>query len=228
METALRPCSLLVPSCFPSIPAHDRIHNKKHPKWSHSFDDALTNVLLGTIDTTGEYNINYLILDIIREYHTFHQVWEKIQNRLTNESTAISYQLALIAQLGDIKMFNSDASKLIQEIKLIRTQSGLLGKPFAENTLFSALQKCMICHPVYKETVAIIHQISFNALAIALSNCQSTMENTPAQKVDPRQANARAAGSNDKEEPTSENKSNYGTNTKTGSRPRRIRCWVCK
>ncbi|SOV01713.1 uncharacterized protein UDID_18186 [Ustilago sp. UG-2017a] len=24
METALRPCSLLVPSCFPSIPAHDR------------------------------------------------------------------------------------------------------------------------------------------------------------------------------------------------------------
>ncbi|SOV03194.1 uncharacterized protein UDID_18348 [Ustilago sp. UG-2017a] len=25
METALRPCSLLVPSCFPSIPAHDRL-----------------------------------------------------------------------------------------------------------------------------------------------------------------------------------------------------------
>ncbi|SOV04182.1 uncharacterized protein UDID_17023 [Ustilago sp. UG-2017a] len=26
METALRPCSLLVPSCFPSIPAHDTLH----------------------------------------------------------------------------------------------------------------------------------------------------------------------------------------------------------
>ncbi|SOV06061.1 uncharacterized protein UDID_19260 [Ustilago sp. UG-2017a] len=25
METALRPCSLLVPSCFPSIPAHDKL-----------------------------------------------------------------------------------------------------------------------------------------------------------------------------------------------------------
>ncbi|SPC61126.1 uncharacterized protein UHOD_11242 [Ustilago sp. UG-2017b] len=66
------------------------IYNKKHPKWSRSFDDALTNALRGTINTTGEYNINYLILDIIREYHTFHQVWEKIQNGLTNESTAAS------------------------------------------------------------------------------------------------------------------------------------------
>ncbi|SOV06192.1 uncharacterized protein UDID_19432 [Ustilago sp. UG-2017a] len=124
------------------------IHNKKHPKWSCSFDDALTNALHGTINTTGEYNVNYLILDIIREYHTFHQ------------------------------MFNSDAGKLIQEIRLIRTKSGLLGKPFADDILFSALQKCTIRHPVYKETVATIHQISFNALAIALSNRQSAMENT--------------------------------------------------
>ncbi|SYW86286.1 uncharacterized protein UBRO2_06006 [Ustilago bromivora] len=173
-----------------------------------------------------EYNNNYLILDIIREYHTFHQVWEKIQNGLTNESTAVSHQLALIAQLGDIKMFNSDAGKLIQEIRLIWTESGLLGKPFADDILFSALQKCMICHPVYKETVTTIHQISFDALAIALSNRQSTVENTPAQKVDPRQANARATGSNDREEPTSEDEPN--DDTKTGSRSRRIQCWICK
>ncbi|KAJ1025725.1 hypothetical protein NDA18_004062 [Ustilago nuda] len=84
-------------------------YDKKHPKWKQSFDDALTNTVRGTIDTTGEYNVNYLLLDIIREHHTFSQVWKKIENGLTNEATATSHQIALIAQLGELRMFNSDA-----------------------------------------------------------------------------------------------------------------------
>lgn len=35
METALRPCSLLVPSCFPSIPAHDRVLKQEHEERWH-------------------------------------------------------------------------------------------------------------------------------------------------------------------------------------------------
>ncbi|SOV05388.1 uncharacterized protein UDID_18403 [Ustilago sp. UG-2017a] len=151
-------------------------YDKKHPKWSHSLDDALINALRGTIDTTGEYNVNYLILDVIKEYLTFNQVWRKIENSLTNEATKTSHRLALILQLNDTKMFHLDARKLIQEIRSIQTESSLLGKPFADDTLFSALQKCMIRHPVYKETVATVHQIDFNTLATTLSIGQTAVE----------------------------------------------------
>ena len=88
-------------------------YDKKHPKWSHSLDDALTNTLHGTIDTTREHNVNYLVLDVFKEYLTFHQVWRKIENSLTNEATKISHRLALISQLSAIKMFHSNARKLI-------------------------------------------------------------------------------------------------------------------
>ncbi|KAJ1042205.1 hypothetical protein NDA10_000278 [Ustilago hordei] len=154
-------------------------YDKKHPKWSRSLDDALINALRGTIDTTGEHNINYLVLDVIKEYLTFNQVWRKIENGLTNEATKTSHRLALISQLNDAKMFHSDARKLIQEIRSIQTESSLLGKPFADDTLFSALQKCTIRHPVYKETVATVHQIDFNALATALSIRQTAVESVP-------------------------------------------------
>ena len=64
--------------------------DKKHPKWNQTFDGALTNALHNTIDTTREFNINYLILDIIREHHMFHNVWKKIENGLTNEVSGVS------------------------------------------------------------------------------------------------------------------------------------------
>ncbi|SOV06018.1 uncharacterized protein UDID_19253 [Ustilago sp. UG-2017a] len=160
-------------------------YDKKHPKWSRSLDDALINALRGTIDTTGEYNVNYLVLDVIKEYLTFNQVWRKIENGLTNEATKMSHRLALISQLNDTKMFHLDARKLIQEIQSIQTESSLLGKPFADDTLFSALQKCTIQHPVYKETVATVHQIDFNTLATTLSIQQAAVESVPAQKIDP-------------------------------------------
>ncbi|KAJ1041486.1 hypothetical protein NDA10_002968 [Ustilago hordei] len=135
--------------------------------------------------------------DVIKEYLTFNQVWRKIENSLTNEATKMSHRLALISQLNDIKMFHLDARKLIQEIQSIQTESSLLGKPFANDTLFSALQKCTIWHPVYKETVATVHQINFNTLTTALSIQQTTVESIPAQKIDPRQASARTAGNDD-------------------------------
>ena len=95
--------------CIPHTMKHlDGAYDKKHPKWNCTFDDALTNALCSTIDTTGEHNINYLIPDIIREHHTFHHVWKKIENGLTNEATAISHHIALIAQLGELRMHNSD------------------------------------------------------------------------------------------------------------------------
>ncbi|SOV04489.1 uncharacterized protein UDID_17101 [Ustilago sp. UG-2017a] len=131
------------------------------------------------------------------EYLTFNQVWRKIENGLTNEATKTSHRLALISQLNDTKMFHLDARKLIQEIRSIQTESSLLSKPFANDTLFSALQKCTIWHPVYKETVATVHQIDFNTLATALSIRQTTVESVPAQKIDPRQASARTAGNDD-------------------------------
>ncbi|KAJ1604134.1 hypothetical protein NDA14_002231 [Ustilago hordei] len=153
-------------------------YNKKHPKWSHSLDDALINALHGTIDTTREYNVNYLILDVIKEYLTFNQVWRKIKNSLTNEATKTSHRLALISQLNDTKMFHLDARKLIQEIQSIQTESSLLGKPFANDTLFSALQKCTIRHPVYKETVAVRGlapetQVSLSRYSVTIKLCDS-------------------------------------------------------
>ncbi|KAJ1576884.1 hypothetical protein NDA15_002307 [Ustilago hordei] len=152
-------------------------YDKKHPKWNQMLDDALTNALHGTSDTTGKYNVNYLILGIIREYHTFYQVWKKIEN-------------------GDVKMFNSNAQKLIQEIRSIQMESSHLGKPFANNTLFLSLQKCTIHHPMYKETVTTINQLNFNALATALTTCQSAIKSNPTLKIDPCQASARIAGNN--------------------------------
>ncbi|SYW75210.1 uncharacterized protein UHO2_03604 [Ustilago hordei] len=179
-------------------------YDKKHPKWSRSLDDALINALHGTIDTTGEHNVNYLVLDVIKEYLTFNQVWRKIENGLTNEATKTSHRLALILQLNDTKMFHSDARKLIQEIQSIQTESSLLGKPFADDTLFSALQKCMIWYPVYKEMVTTIHQIDFNTLATALSIWQTAVKSIPMQKIDPQQASARTAGNDDQNEWTGE------------------------
>ena len=206
-------------------------YDKKHPKWSRSLDDALINALRGTIDTTGEHNVNYLVLDVIKEYLTFNQVWRKIENGLTNEATKTSHRLALISQLNDAKMFHSDARKLIQEIRSIQTESSLLGKPFADDTLFSALQKCTIRHPVYKETVATVHQIDFNALATTLSIRQTAVESVPAQRIDSRQASARTAGNDDQNERAGETEAeadNSHASSRNASKPRRIRCWICK
>ncbi|SOV01892.1 uncharacterized protein UDID_18829 [Ustilago sp. UG-2017a] len=213
--------------CVPHAMKHlDGAYDKKHPKWNHTFDDALTNTLRSTIDTTGEFNINYLILDIIREHHTFHNVWKKIENGLTNEATTISRRIALIAQLGELRMYNSDVRKLIQEIRTIQTESSLLGKPFADDTLFSNLQKCTIRHPMYKETVATISQLSFSALATTLSIRQSAIENNPAPRVDPHQASARVTGSdNQNETPGDDEKDEKdadSTSTKVAARPRRL------
>ncbi|KAJ1037629.1 hypothetical protein NDA11_001398 [Ustilago hordei] len=204
-------------------------YNKKHLKWSHTLNDTLTNALCRTIDTTGEHNINYLVLDIIREYLTFHQVWRKIENRLTNKATKTSHRLALISQLGDIKMFHSNTRKLIQEIQSIQTKSSLLGKPFANNTLFLALQKCTICHPVYKETVTTVHQIDFITLAIALRFHQTAVESIPMQKIDPQQASTRIAGSDNQDRQAEETKmGNNNASPKNTSRSQQIQCWVCK
>ncbi|SYW81934.1 uncharacterized protein UHO2_00421 [Ustilago hordei] len=187
---------------------------------------------INTIDTTREFNINYLILDIIRENHMVHDVWKKIENGLTNEATAISHHIALIAQLGELRMYNSDARKLIQEIRTIQMESSLLGKPFANDTLFSNLQKCTIQHPMYKETVTTMSQLSFSTLATALSIWQSVIENNPALRVDPRQASARVASSDDQDKPPRKDKKDEkdtnSTSTKVAARPRRLQCWICK
>ncbi|SOV07074.1 uncharacterized protein UDID_18712 [Ustilago sp. UG-2017a] len=206
-------------------------YDKKHPKWSCSLDDALINALRGTIDTTGEYNVNYLVLDVIKEYLTFNQVWRKIKNSLTNEATKTSHRLALISQLNDTKMFHLDTRKLIQEIRSIQTESSLLSKPFADDTLFSALQKCTIRHPVYKEMVATVHQIDFNTLATTLSIRQTAVESVPTQKIDPQQASARTAGNDNQNERAGETEAkadNSHTSSRNAGRPRRIRCWICK
>ncbi|SPC67512.1 uncharacterized protein UHOD_11763 [Ustilago sp. UG-2017b] len=178
-----------------------------------------------------EYNVNYLVLDVIKEYLTFNQVWRKIENSLTNEATKTSHRLALISQLDDIKMFHSDTRKLIQEIRSIQTESSLLGKPFADDTLFSALQKCTIQLPVYKEAVATVHQIDFNTLATALSIRQTAVESVPAQKIDPRQASARTTGNDDQNEWAGETEAeadNSHASSRNAGRPCRIRCWICK
>ncbi|SYW81521.1 uncharacterized protein UHO2_00045 [Ustilago hordei] len=177
---------------MPHVMKHlEGTYDKKHPKWSCSLDDALINALHGIIDTTGEHNVNYLILDVIKEYLTFNQVWRKIKNGLTNEATKMSHRLVLILQLNDTKMFHLDARKLIQEIQSIQTESSLLGKPFANDTLFLALQKCTIWHPVYKETVATIHQIDFNTLATALSIWQTAVESADHAESDAGSASDR-------------------------------------
>ncbi|SAM78132.1 uncharacterized protein UBRO_20264 [Ustilago bromivora] len=199
------------------------VYNVNHPKWSRSFDGALTNAVHGTINTIGEYNVNYLLLGIIREYLTFHQVWGKIKNGLGNEAIRTSHRLALITQLGDVKMFNADARKLIQEVRAIQAEGSILGRPFADDTLFSVLQKCTIHHPVYRQTVTTVHQLSFDALTTTLSARQSVLESVPSQKFDPQQASARIASSDNQGEATQEaNTNNSGKDTRTGNRPQRI------
>ncbi|UTT93309.1 hypothetical protein NDA17_007635 [Ustilago hordei] len=96
-------------------------------------------------------------------------------------------------------MFHADAHKLIQEIRAMQTETSLLGAPFSDDALYATLQKCMIQHPIYKETVATIHQVSFDALATALTMHQSAMENVPSQKVDPCQVSARTASTNEEQ-----------------------------
>ena len=177
----------------------------------------------------GEYNVNYLLLDIIREYLTFHQVWSKIEARLGDDATRTSRWLALITQLGDIKMFNSDIRKLIQEIRTIQAKGSILGRPFADDTLFSALQKCMICHPMFRETVSTVHQLNFEVLAMALSIHQLALESIPTQKLDPRQGHARTAGDGDQGELAHKTDDDDDNKTaKTGYRCRKIQCFVCR
>ncbi|SOV07381.1 uncharacterized protein UDID_18892 [Ustilago sp. UG-2017a] len=110
----------------------------------------------------------------------------------------------MLYMLGDVKMFHVNARKLIQEMRVIQTESSLLGTPFADNTLFFAFQKCMIHHPVYKGTVATVHQLSFDALTTTLSTCQTT-------------------GSNNQDESTKEAKTdNNGTDAKVANKPQKI------
>ncbi|KAJ1589930.1 hypothetical protein NDA12_002239 [Ustilago hordei] len=68
--------------------------------------ELLPKLTLQNYYSWREYNFNYLPLDIIREYLTFNQVWKKIENSLGSKATRNSCQLALITQLGDIKMFH--------------------------------------------------------------------------------------------------------------------------
>ncbi|SOV08056.1 uncharacterized protein UDID_17272 [Ustilago sp. UG-2017a] len=120
-------------------------YNSDHPKWNRTFDDVLAGVLRSTLDTEGEYNTLYLLLDISKAYLTFHQTWKKVKKALTT------------------KMFNADARKLIQEIRAMQTETSLLGAPFGDDAIYAALQRCTIQHPVYKETVATVHQASARA-----------------------------------------------------------------
>ncbi|SYW76942.1 uncharacterized protein UHO2_05659 [Ustilago hordei] len=168
-------------------------YDKDHPKWNKTFDNALVGVLQSTLDTKGEYNVLYLLLDI-----------------------------TLLTELNEAKMFHTDARKLIQEIRVMQTETSLLGAPFSNDALYAMLQRCTIQHPVYKETVATVHQVSFDALATALTTCQSAMESVPGQKVDPCQACARIAGGN--EEQADDTESDTGS-MKTTTKPKVIHCW---
>ncbi|SOV06480.1 uncharacterized protein UDID_17482 [Ustilago sp. UG-2017a] len=196
-------------------------YDSNHPKWNRTFDDALAGVLHSTLDTEGEHNILYLLLNISKACLTFHQTWKKIEKGLTSEATRTSQQITLLAQLNEVKMFNADTRKLIQEIRVMQMETSLLGAPFGDDAIYAALQRCTIRHPVYKETVATVHQVSFDALATALMMRQSAIKSIPAQKVDPRQASARAAGSNEQDSDTDED----AESSKAKTRPRRIRCW---
>ncbi|SPC65486.1 uncharacterized protein UHOD_11078 [Ustilago sp. UG-2017b] len=91
--------------------------------------------------------------------------------------------------------------------------------------------KCTIWHPVYKETVATVHQIDFNTLTTALSIRQTAVESVPAQKIDPRQASARTAGNDDQNKWARETEAkadNSHASSRNAGRPCRIRCWICK
>lgn len=135
----------------------------------------------------------------------------------------------LITQLGDIKMFNTDARKLIQEKRSIQAEASILGRPFTDDTLFSTLQKCMIQHPVYKETVATVHQLSFDDLTTTLNTRQAALESVPSQKIDSRQANARVAKGGDYRESSKEaDTNNSGENSGRGNKSQKICCYVCR
>ncbi|SPC67766.1 uncharacterized protein UHOD_12056 [Ustilago sp. UG-2017b] len=200
-------------------------YDRSHLKWNRTFDNALVGFLRSTLNTKGEYNVLYLLLDISKNHLTFHQAWKKIERSLTSEAARTSRQIALLAQLNEAKMFHADAHKLIQEIRVMQTETSLLRAPFSDDTLYAVLQRCMIQHPFYKETVATVHQVSFDALATALTTFQYAMESVPGQKVDPHQASARTAGSN--EEQAYDTESDTGS-AKTAVKPKRIHCWVCK
>ncbi|SOV02711.1 uncharacterized protein UDID_18007 [Ustilago sp. UG-2017a] len=195
-------------------------YDRNHPKWNRTFDNTLVGVLQSTLDTEGEYNVLYLLLDISKNHLTCHQAWKKIERSLTSEAARTSRRIALLAELNETKMFHADARKLIKEIRVMQTETSLLGAPFSNDALYSALQRCTIRHPVYKETVTMVHQVSFDALATALTTRQSAIESVPGQKVDPRQASARIAGGN--EEQAEDTESDTGS---IKTKPKRIRCW---
>ena len=76
---------------------------------------------------------------------------------------------------------------------------------------------------MYKETIATVSQLSFSTLATTLSIQQSAIENNPAPRVDPRQASARVAGSDDQDKPPrkdeKDEKDTDSTSTKVATRP---------
>ncbi|SOV08988.1 uncharacterized protein UDID_18221 [Ustilago sp. UG-2017a] len=123
-------------------------YDRNHPKWNRTFDNALVGVLRSTLDTEGEYNVLYLLLDISKNHLTCHQAWKKIERSLTSEAARTSRRIALLAELNETKMFHADARKLIKEIRVMQTETSLLGAPFSNDALYSALQRCTIRHPV--------------------------------------------------------------------------------
>ncbi|SOV03499.1 uncharacterized protein UDID_18688 [Ustilago sp. UG-2017a] len=84
-------------------------YDRNHPKWNRTFDNTLVGVLRSTLDTEGEYNVLYLLLDISKNHLTCHQAWKKIERSLTSEAARTSRQIALLAELNETKMFHADA-----------------------------------------------------------------------------------------------------------------------
>ncbi|SYW76540.1 uncharacterized protein UHO2_04781 [Ustilago hordei] len=98
-----------------------------------TFDNALVGVLRSTLDTEGEYNVLYLLLDISKNHLTCHQAWKKIEKSLTSEAARTSRWIALLAELNETKMFHADAHKLIKEILAARhTSGGIQDQPYSQ------------------------------------------------------------------------------------------------
>lgn len=157
--------------------------------WDGTFDARLSFCIRGTLERTGEYPVDWLALRLNAKKRTCARMLAKIAEYLGSQEEVNNRLGQLAAELSQIRMYHSDVTKLVTQIRRIAVDYALIGHPINDHSQFIALHKETLRHPSYKDTVAAFHGVSFEGLASVVIARQCALERGAAPSYSARVAN---------------------------------------
>lgn len=175
-------------------------------KWKPHFDSAVRQAVLSTFSDEGTCSAAHLRLRYNTMRLTAHGLFIKIKEELSSDIEYHFQRRAILEEIGNIKINQSDVGKLIDDIDRLNSESMALAEPLPDDLLYTALTRNTIRHPSYKDTVASTHATNYRQLCTVLRARQTALANHP-----PPAHYARAAN----------------TGQGQGRRSSRVRCYTC-